>query len=257
MTKSVTRSGLYDNVPYLYSKEGAEKILDEYPPHERAARGHGVPKLGSGLVWPIDEEKIICPPFRAPPHFRRLIGFDFGTDHPFAAVGIIYDVESDVIYVARCYKEADALMSTHIAAVKPWGEWIPIAWPHDGRERRETERGFKEMAAMYRDGGLPGMLSSHATYETGGFEIEPTISEIWQRMRTGRFKVFSNQEEWLAEFRMYHRKEGQIVKLNDDLMSGTRIAVMAKRFALEDEAAWDEVGGDPRRSEQERPVTGY
>lgn len=256
MSKSVTRQGIYDAVPYLYTKERAEEILAGYATHERAARGHGVPKLGSGLVFPIDEAKIVCAPFKAPAHFRRLIGLDFGVDHPFAAVGIVFDVESDIIYVARTYKESDALSSTHAAAIKPWGDWIPVAWPHDGHQRRETDRGYKALAEMYREHGL-NMLSTHATHESGGYEVEPTIRDMHERMNTGRFKVFETEQEWFSEFRMYHRKEGQIVKLNDDLMSATRIAVMAKRYAIEDMAAWGEIGGDPRKGAGERGVTGY
>jgi hypothetical protein len=33
------------------------------------------------------------------------------------------------------------------------------------------------------------------------------------------------------EFRGYQRKDGQIVKLNDGLMSATRIATMMRRYA--------------------------
>ena len=45
-------------------------------------------------------------------------------------------------------------------------------------------------------------------------------------------KVFSNLNDWFQEFRMYHRKDGKIVKLDDDLMSATRYANMMKRFAV-------------------------
>ena len=55
--------------------------------------------------------------------------------------------------------------------------------------------------------------------------------EMLTRMRDGRFKVASDLSEWWEEFRGYHRKDGLIVKLNDDLMSATRIAVMARRYA--------------------------
>ena len=37
--------------------------------------------------------------------------------------------------------------------------------------------------------------------------------------------------DWFEEYRSYHRKDGQIVKERDDIMSATRIAVMAKRFS--------------------------
>jgi hypothetical protein len=50
-------------------------------------------------------------------------------------------------------------------------------------------------------------------------------------MRDGRFKVAAHLADWFDEFRGYHRKDGLIVKLNDDLMSATRIAVMARRHA--------------------------
>jgi hypothetical protein len=35
----------------------------------------------------------------------------------------------------------------------------------------------------------------------------------------------------LDEYRLYHRKEGQIVKLNDDLLSATRTGIIARRYA--------------------------
>jgi len=50
-------------------------------------------------------------------------------------------------------------------------------------------------------------------------------------MTTNRFKVASTQGVWFEEFRAYHRKNNQIVKLYDDLMSATRIGVMALRHA--------------------------
>jgi hypothetical protein len=52
------------------------------------------------------------------------------------------------------------------------------------------------------------------------------------RMQTGRFKVFDHLNDWFEEFRMYHRKDGKIVKLGDDLMSATRYADMMKRHAI-------------------------
>jgi hypothetical protein len=51
------------------------------------------------------------------------------------------------------------------------------------------------------------------------------------RMQTGRLKVFSHLNDWFEEFRLYHRKDGLIVKQNDDLMSATRYAMMMKRYA--------------------------
>ena len=56
--------------------------------------------------------------------------------------------------------------------------------------------------------------------------------DMLDRMQTGRFKVFSNLDDWFQEFRIYHRKDGLVVKLRDDLMSATRIGLMMKRKAI-------------------------
>ena len=48
----------------------------------------------------------------------------------------------------------------------------------------------------------------------------------------GRLKVFAHLNDWWEEFRLYHRKNGLIVKENDDLMSATRYAMMMRRAAV-------------------------
>jgi hypothetical protein len=58
-----------------------------------------------------------------------------------------------------------------------------------------------------------------------------------ERMQTGRFKVAASLSDWWEEFRMYHRKDGKIVKERDDLMSATRYAVMMIRYAMASDVA--------------------
>jgi hypothetical protein len=50
-------------------------------------------------------------------------------------------------------------------------------------------------------------------------------------MQTGRLKVFSHLADWFDEFRLYHRKDGKVVKEFDDLMAATRYGVMMQRAA--------------------------
>jgi hypothetical protein len=50
-------------------------------------------------------------------------------------------------------------------------------------------------------------------------------------MQTGRLKVFKHLNDWWEEFRLYHRKDGKVVKEGDDLMSATRYGIMMLRFA--------------------------
>lgn len=56
--------------------------------------------------------------------------------------------------------------------------------------------------------------------------------EMLDRMQTGRLKVFKHLNDWFEEFRLYHRKDGKVVKEADDLMSATRYGIMMLRHAL-------------------------
>jgi hypothetical protein len=212
-----------------YTPERRQEILDQYPEHEREARARGIPSLGSGVVFPIADDKIECDPFAIPAEWHRINGFDFGYDHPFGAVNLAWHKDADVIYVTATYREEKQTPIIHAAAVKPWGDWIPCAWPHDGLQH---DKGSGDaLAGQYRTQGLE-MLPEHATHEEGGFGVEAGITEMLDRMKTGRLKVFKNLGDWFAEKRSYHRKNGLIVKLRDDLMSATRVGIMMRRFAI-------------------------
>ena len=52
------------------------------------------------------------------------------------------------------------------------------------------------------------MMADHATHEEGGHGIEAGVLEMLERMQTGRLKVFRGLEDWLGEFRLYHRNKG-------------------------------------------------
>jgi hypothetical protein len=57
--------------------------------------------------------------------------------------------------------------------------------------------------------------------------VEAGLYEVWQRLSTGRLKVFNNLSNFRTEYRMYRRDEnGKIVKKNDHLMDAARYLVM-------------------------------
>jgi len=211
-----------------YTPEDRARIIASYPPHEREARTRGVPSLGSGRIFPVEEAAITCEPFDIPRHWPQIVGIDFGWDHPFAACRIAWDRDSDTIYVVGEYRQREASPIIHAAAVKPWGDWLPVAWPHDGLQHDKGSG--EQLAAQYRAQGL-GLLPERATFEDGSNGVEAGVMDMLQRMQTGRWKVFSNCQAWFEEFRLYHREDGKIVKERDDLLSASRYALMMKRFA--------------------------
>lgn len=211
-----------------FTADQRRQIASQYPAHERDARTRGIPMLGSGRIFPVDESTIKIPAFAIPKHWPQINGIDFGWDHPFAAVNLAYDREADTLYVCHAYRESHATPPIHAAAVKPWGEWVPTAWPADGLQSgKDTGEALK---ISYQRHGI-NMLPEHATDQTGGVSVEAGLVEMLERMQTGRLRVFDHLADWFEEFRQYHRKDGKIVKLKDDLISATRYAIMCMRFA--------------------------
>lgn len=226
MTRHVTSMTIYD-VDH-YDDAQREQIISSYPVWQRDARAKGIPTLGTGRVFPLPEEEIKVPPREIPRHWAQINGLDFGYDHPFAAVNLAWDRDYDRIFVTKAYRKKEATPIIHAPSIRPWGEWIPCAWPHDGYQH-DKGSGY-ELAGQYRAQGL-NMLDEHATHSEGGYGTEAGVTEMLDRMQTDRLKVFSDLDEWFEEFRLYHRVDGKIVKERDDLMSATRIGVMMLRFA--------------------------
>lgn len=213
-----------------YSDDQKRQIIAAYPPHEREARAMGIPMLGSGRIFPVADEVIVEDPIdRIPANWKQIIGIDFGWDHPTAAVKFLYDETNDCIHICAAYRQKEAIPLIHAAAVKPWGEWVPVAWPHDALQHdKRGDQFFK----IYADLGL-AMISEHAQFaDKRGNSVEAGLMEILERMQTGRFKVDRTLTDWLNECHGYHRKDGQVVKERDDLMDATRYAYMMLRYAI-------------------------
>lgn len=227
----VTQASIEDAEHYTPAQRQA--IIDSYPEHERKARAKGLPAVGSGLVFSdADEDELKCKAFPIPAHWVQICAIDFGWTHPMAAVKLAWDRDTDCVYVTAAYRKKQCPPLAFAAAVKPWGDW-PWAWPHDGRQNPEKfdNKDHKQLKDIYAGHGLR-MLPIHAQMPDGSNGVEGSVAQLLNRMITGRFKVFAHLGEWFEEFRMYHRKDGLIVKENDDLLSATRYGEMMLRFAI-------------------------
>lgn len=225
------------------------RIIASYQPHEREARTLGTPALGSGRIFPVAEAQISVEAFSIPAHWVQIGALDFGWDHPTAAVKLAWDRDADVVYVTHSYRRAEAIPSLHISALRPWGAWLPWAWPSDGFQHSKDSG--EPLAAQYRDGGLR-MLPEHAQYEGDrGVGVEAGLMDMLERMESARLYVFSHLTEWFEEFRLYHRQDGKVIKIQDDLMAATRYGIMSLRFA---KTAEKKVGMKPYMAPALSPV---
>lgn len=211
-------------------KDERARIIAAWPSHEREARKTGAPMLGSGKIFTTPEETLRIPrQLPLPLHWFYLWGIDFGgasdIAHPFAAVLLGWDKDADCINVCHGLRLKDMRPLDHAEAMKPFGK-IPVAWPHDGTAKESNGVQLKNQYAKY----LP-MLGSHATFSKGGYSTEVGVIDMQTRMSTGKWRVFDSCVEWFEEYRNYHRKDGLIVKVRDDLLSASRIGMMMIRYA--------------------------
>ena len=209
----------WDDVPHLTEKQKSD-LWASLPAHERDARSRGIPTLGSGLIFPVPRKTSSSSRSRCPRHWPQIGGMDFGYDHPFAAVKLALGSRQRCRLRRADYRKSQATPVIHAAALKPWGAWLPWAWPHDGL-RKDKDASGKEYSALYREQGL-AMLPEKATFEDGGNGVEAGLIEMLDRMQTGRWKVFSTCRAWLEERRLYHRRDGVVVKERDDAISASR-----------------------------------
>ena len=225
----------WDDADHM-TPEKREEHLSQFPKHEREMRMRGIPFMGSGLIFPEDDDDIAVERFNIPDHWPRICGIDFGYDHPFAAVWIAWDRETDTLYVYDCWRAAGKIPPVHASAVRQRGSWMPVAWPHDGLQHDKgsgipladqyRKEGLKLLRDKFSNPPSPGQKEGQ-----GGNGVEVGLFAILTKMETGTFKVFSHLTEWFEEKNMYHRKEGKIEKVRDDLMSATRYAAQSIRFA--------------------------
>lgn len=229
---SVVTSMTIEDAPH-YTPEQRAKIIAAYPLHEREARANGIPIMGSGLVFPIAESTIRCEQFDIPTHWARLNALDFGWGHKAAWVALAHDRDADIVYVYDLWAENETTVAQQAMIITARGQHrVPTAWPHDGLQH---DKGSGEvLKSQYEKFGI-NMTAERAQFEPlsdgrpGGHSVEAGISRMLERFEARSLRVFKHLEPWFTEFRLYHRKDGVIVKEDDDLMSATRYGVMMLR----------------------------
>ncbi len=222
----------WDDAPHI-TEEKKVIILANYPPYQRDMRSKGVPLMGAGLIFEMDEDWVKCDRFEIPLHFKIINGMDFGWDHPWAMIQLAIDEDNDVIYVTHAFKKSKLEPHRAWRATKNWAEGVPVAWPSDGLQTRETG---KEKRDTYIEEGFY-LLDEHATWEAGGVSVNLGIVKMNAMFKNGQLRIFSDLHEAFEELRQYHTKtmpdgSAKIVKIKDDIIDAIRYAIMMKREAI-------------------------
>lgn len=203
----------WDDAPHLSEKEKAE-LLSKIPAHEREARTTGTPSVGQGAIYPILDSDLAVNPFKVPDHWPRIYGLDVGWNKTACVWGAL-DRDNDVLYLTDEYYRGEVPISVHADAIKARGEWIPGAIDPASSGSSVTD-GEKAIAG-YRARGL-NLVFADNTVEAG-------IQEVFDRMSTGRLRVFRSLTNWFEEKRLYRREKNKVVKEKDHLQDATRYLV--------------------------------
>jgi Terminase RNaseH-like domain len=110
------------------------------------------------------------------------------------------------------------------------GMEIPVAYPADtGMRDRVSMTPLIKLYGQYlkmmiEPASLPGIAAQ------AKFSLEGSVAEVDQWERSGRWKVHRRCRAYLEERRLYHRKDGEIVKLHDDVLCAGRYGFMNRRY---------------------------
>lgn len=204
----------WDDVPHL-TEQTKRELLESTEPHLRDARRAGIPGMGAGAIYPLELSDILIAPFQLPPFWPRAYGLDVGWKRT-AAIWGAWDRSVDVLYCFTEHYRGKAEPSIHTTAIQARGEWIPGAIDPASRGR-----GQKDGAQLIYDYRELGLLLHEAPNA-----VEAGLYAVWERLSTGRLKIFETLMNFQAEYRLYRRDEdGNIIKDFDHLMDALRYLV--------------------------------
>lgn len=146
------------------------------------------------------------------PSWKRLCGISVQDEGQIGAVWVAVDPMTDAIHLYDACVFRLEVISVIAEGLNARGRWVPIAWEKSAKAMRDKleERGCRTMSEPYDE--TPAIA-------------EVISRDIWERMRSGRFKVDKRLQVWLDEFKSFQRVDGKIPEEGYPLQAATRAAV--------------------------------
>lgn len=215
MSKYVV-TATWDDVPHLTQLQKDEMLASTLP-YLRMARSKGIPALGAGAIYPYPEDELLIDPFPIPVEWALCYGMDVGWKKTAALWGA-YDEKSDVLYIYSEYYSGYGEPAVHAQGIRARGDFIPGVI--DPASNASNQKDGSRLMEIYQSLGLDLAAADNA--------VEAGILRVWNRMVSGRLKIFRHLTFFLREFRNYHRDEnGRVVKQDDHLMDCLRYMAMS------------------------------
>jgi hypothetical protein len=141
-----------------------------------------------------------------------------------------------------------AAPAVHASAIAHPDRWIPGAI--DPASSGSSQVDGRRLREVYTELGL--------TLYDADNSVEAGIHACYQRMVSGRLKVFTTLRNWLSEFRIYRRDDnGKVLKENDHCMDATRYLVMTGMRYARTAPDYDDPDDRQARWRTRNQATGY
>jgi phage terminase large subunit-like protein len=213
-----------DDVPHMDADERERKLANAEP-HLRASRRTGMPSMGTGAVYQVEEDFIRVPQRVIPAGWKHVWVMDPGYVDPTAVIWAAIDPGTGQIELYSEHYMTRGTPSDHAGAIKARDyDWRPFRKPGlidtsaKRRDGRMTDDG--EEATLLRE-----LQGEH------GLDVIPVTKtpiaegcmQVLEALQTGRLKIQAHLQWWFSEYRLYRFDEkNQIVDKNNHLMDCTR-----------------------------------
>lgn len=150
------------------------------------------------------------------PHWKRIAGLRVQPDGDIACVWLAHDKDADTIHLYDACLFRREVLAVIAEALNARGRWVPVAWNDKATSDKLLDRGCNMLPEAAQDSQAMAEVISR---------------DIWERMRSGRWKVDKRLGEWIEDFETYNR-DGQAVPTGTHpLMAATRHAVEQLEYA--------------------------
>jgi len=200
------------------SEDTKKQLRATLKPYELEAREKGIPSVGSGLVYQVQESEFLIEPIDIKPHWACVFGMYVGFFAPTAVVFLAHDKDNDTLYVYKEYSVSEKTAAQHAYSLKLMGcDWIRGVC--DPAVNQGSQRDGERLIDDYAKAGLK--------LEKGRYAKEVAVDSVLERIRTGKFKVFNTCRKFMEEWRGYSRDDkGKIMKGRDHLMNALEFAML-------------------------------
>lgn len=203
------------------SDQEKQELLAGIPLYQQEAREKGIPVLGSGKIYPIEERLIECEPFAIPGHYKRIFAMDFGWSAPTAVLFGAIDPNTETMYLYDEYYVAEKQPGDHATALYAKDvRWIPGVCDPAGQGTSINDG--QKTIELYQNLGFDLMAADNSK--------EIGIQQVLMDLHNGKIKVFKSLQNFWKEFRRYSRDEkGRIKDESDHLMDCLRYMTVSGR----------------------------